>query len=365
MWDFPKEEVLPTTEAGKAVMECLRKLLHVTPENFEDLRAECEGLVPAEGAVQRDALVHESLKFIAWAQKHADDLKAKQKELEWAEQHNESTAEEVVDPAARPEVGEDGCMDAQRNSVCYTAVSYGLSEGIRKHPTMYEGLSEHASFEKVQEFLWLNNRHGCPKPCPRKNVDVTQFDKHPEMLTYKKSVADMSIDEMTRYINNEWDGYVSKMFDYHDDDPLPGATNKPKADLEAHEETHEETHDKKKVQDMSKEELTDLLNGDLAGYVAKAAANETEPEKATSDSAEVENASAEASGAEKNDSTPLFADVASINMSQMSEAAEAVEAANATSADSQKADSDAVDPQPAASEEVQEPHLETEQAMSP
>mmetsp|Transcript_26336 Transcript_26336/g.70293 ORF Transcript_26336/g.70293 Transcript_26336/m.70293 type:complete len:544 (-) Transcript_26336:192-1823(-) len=298
MWDFPKEEVAPTTEAGKAVMECLRKLLHVTPENFDDLRAECEGLVPADGATQRDALVKESVRFISWAQHHVVDMRIQRK----AEEDGVSTASEAVNPAAQAEVGEDGCMNALRNSVCYTAVSYGLSEGIRKHPTMYEGLSEHSSFEKVQEFLWRNNRHGCTKPCPRKRVDITEFDKHPEMLTYKKSVADMSIDEMTRYINGEWDGYQAKMFDNRDDDPLPTANPKPVA---------EETNEDKSVQDMSTDELARVLDGDMVAYMPKEVANDTEPEKAVDDNAEVVNVSTE---------VPLFADIASINMSQISEA---------------------------------------------
>mmetsp|Transcript_89755 Transcript_89755/g.253958 ORF Transcript_89755/g.253958 Transcript_89755/m.253958 type:complete len:566 (-) Transcript_89755:284-1981(-) len=306
MWDFPKEEVVPTTEAGRAVMQCLRKLLHVTPENFDDLRAECEGLVPADGATQRDALVKESVRFISWAQHHVVDMRIQRK----AEEDGVSTASEAVNPAAQAEVGEDGCMNALRNSVCYTAVSYGLSEGIRKHPTMYEGLSEHSSFEKVQEFLWRNNRHGCPKPCPRKHVDITEFDKHPEMLTYKKSVADMSIDEMTRYINGEWDGYQAKMFDNRDDDPLPTANPKPVA---------EETNEDKSVQDMSTDELARVLDGDMVAYMPKEVANDTEPEKAANDSAEV------ASVSTANDSTPLFADIASINMSQMSEVASAVD----------------------------------------
>ncbi|CAK0910754.1 unnamed protein product, partial [Prorocentrum cordatum] len=255
MWDFPKEEVAPTTEAGKAVMECLRKLLHVTPENFDDMRAECEGLVPAEGAPQRDALVKESMKFISWAQHHVVDMRVQRKAQENGDQ-------EISSPAARTAAGEDGCMTAVSSSVCYTAVSYGLSEGIRKHPSMYEGLSEHSSFEKVQDFLWRNNRHGCPKPCPRKHVDITEFDKHPEMLTYKKKVSDMSIDEMTRYINGEWDGMVAKMFDYRaDEDALPAATTTPVA-----EETHEET----KIQDMSADEMARVLEGDMADYMPKA-----------------------------------------------------------------------------------------------
>jgi len=303
VWDFPKEEVAPTTEAGKAVMECLRKLLHVTPENFDDMRAECEGLVPAEGAPQRDALVKESMKFISWAQHHVVDMRVQRKAQENGDQDGESAAEEISNPAARTAAGEDGCMTAVSSSVCYTAVSYGLSEGIRKHPSMYEGLSEHSSFEKVQDFLWRNNRHGCPKPCPRKHVDITEFDKHPEMLTYKKKVSDMSIDEMTRYINGEWDGMVAKMFDYRaDEDALPAATTTPVA-----EETHEET----KIQDMSADEMARVLEGDMADYMPKVAANDTEPEKAVDDNAEVVNVSTE---------VPLFADIASINMSQISEA---------------------------------------------
>jgi len=327
MWDFPVEEVAPTTNAGRAVMECLRMLLHVTPENFDDLRANCESLVPEEGAVQHDALVKESVKFIAWAQHHADNLRAKRKEQENADQDHASTTEEVVDPAAQPEVGEDGCLTAQSHTVCYTAVIYGLSEGIRKHPTMYEGLSERSSFERVQDFLWRNHRHGCSKPCPKGQVDILQFEKHPELLTYKKRVADMNVDELTRYMNNEWDGYVAKTFDNSEDESLSTVDTEPAADLETHEnksdlETHEdksdlETQEDKTVQDMSKDELAKFLDGDMSSYMPKAA-TDTEPESANA-TEEPANASTE------NDSTPLFADIASINMSQMSEPASATE----------------------------------------
>ncbi|CAK0815598.1 unnamed protein product [Prorocentrum cordatum] len=318
MWDFPKAEVTPTTQAGKALMECLQKLLHATPENFADLRAECEGLVPGEGDAQRAVLVKESVKFISWAQHHVHDVRAKRQES--ADQDGEA-----ADPAARPEVAENGCMDALQNSVCYTAVSYGLSEGIKKYPRYYEGLSEHSSFEKVQDFLWRSNRHGCPKPCPRKRVDITQFDKHPELLLYKKRVADWSIDEMNRYISGEWDGYESRMFDNRDEDPLPTADTKPVA---------EETHEEKNVQDMSTDELARVLDGDLDAYMPKAAANDTEPEKAANDKEE-------ASASAENDSTPLFADVASMNLSRVSEAASASEPV--------EADHDAV-PEPTSSD---------------
>jgi len=80
----------------------------------------------------------------------------------------------------------------------------------------------------------------------------------------------------------------------------------------------------KRVQDMSKEELSRFLDGDMGDYVPKAAID-SELEKAANDSADVANASTES------DSTPLFADVASINMSQMPEAASAVEPVKAVS----------------------------------
>jgi len=307
MWDFPKEEVVPTTEAGRAVMQCLRKLLHVTPENFDDLRAECEGLVPADGATQRDALVKESVRFISWAQHHVVDMRIQRK----AEEDGVSTASEAVNPAAQAEVGEDGCMNALRNSVCYTAVSYGLSEGIRKHPLVYEGLSEHASFEKVQEFLWLNKRHGCTKPCPRKRArDITEFYKHPEALRYKKRAADMSIDEMSRYISGEWDGYVSRMFDADADDlgtlnqHAPASTAKPAVGAASREDRA----------------IAEPVDQAVQTKIAEVAANDTgegmaedpEPEKSASDE-DVANASTE------NGSTPIFSDVVSINMSDVSE----------------------------------------------
>ncbi|CAK0807038.1 unnamed protein product [Prorocentrum cordatum] len=303
VWDFPKEEVVPTTAAGKTLMQCLRKLLHVTPENFNDMRALCEALVPLDGEVQHHALVKESMKFITWAQHHVDELRAKRRE--------QDEQLEISDPAARPELREGDCLTAQPNTVCYTAVSYGLSEGIRKHPLVYEGLSEHASFEKVQEFLWLNKRHGCTKPCPRKRArDITEFYKHPEALRYKKRAADMSIDEMSRYISGEWDGYVSRMFDADADDlgtlnqHAPASTAKPAVGAASREDRA----------------IAEPVDQAVQTKIAEVAANDTgegmaedpEPEKSASDE-DVANASTE------NGFTPIFSDVVSINMSDVSE----------------------------------------------
>jgi len=52
------------------------------------------------------------------------------------EQISEKTAE-----IAEKIEEDEGCMDAQVGTPCYKDVAYGVADGIRKHPTLYEGLS--------------------------------------------------------------------------------------------------------------------------------------------------------------------------------------------------------------------------------
>lgn len=102
----------------------------------------------------------------------------------------------------------DNCMDAQVDTSCYTAVTYGMNEGISKHPNMYEGLRTASSFKKVQEYLYLNNRSGCTMPCPDAEVDLKTFNRQEE-LRVRKRVEDMSVKELGDFFSGKWDGYVA------------------------------------------------------------------------------------------------------------------------------------------------------------
>jgi hypothetical protein len=111
----------------------------------------------------------------------------------------------------------DDCMDAVVGTQCYTDVSYGIAEGIRKHPDFYVGLSEGSNFKQIQEYLYLNNRSFCERPCPGKKMTLDMIVNNYEGTREKKRIQDMSIDELTRYLTGEWDGYVTKVFSSPDD----------------------------------------------------------------------------------------------------------------------------------------------------
>lgn len=128
------------------------------------------------------ALTDEDKRNALWDMKHADELK------------------------------QAGCNDALPGTQCYNDVTYGMSEGIKNYPWMYEGLTEASTFHTVQEHLYLNNRSFCDRPCPEKLLDLDLLAKHPEQFREKKRVQDMSIKELNDYFNGDWDGYVAREF---------------------------------------------------------------------------------------------------------------------------------------------------------
>lgn len=106
------------------------------------------------------------------------------------------------------------CVDAKLDTPCYSAVIYGINEGISNYPFMYEGLKDGSSFKTVQEYLYLQARpqqEPCGKPCPFEQVDLETLAKHPENLRVKKRVEDMSMSELEDFFSGKWDGYVSKI----------------------------------------------------------------------------------------------------------------------------------------------------------
>lgn len=61
------------------------------------------------------------------------------------------------------------CHTAIEGERCYSAVMWVLSDGIKKLPDSYPGLTEFSSFEEVQDHLHKNkseNASRCVKPCP-------------------------------------------------------------------------------------------------------------------------------------------------------------------------------------------------------
>ncbi|CAK0856372.1 unnamed protein product [Prorocentrum cordatum] len=78
---FLVEKVVPTTDAARRVMECLRNLSRqLNPDNFAYLRAECEDVMarelPSTGG-QRGALQTESMRYFVWALRHVEEMKTK------------------------------------------------------------------------------------------------------------------------------------------------------------------------------------------------------------------------------------------------------------------------------------------------
>jgi len=125
-----------------------------------------------------------------------------------------ATTTTVMEQTAEEPTGQ--CMDAKPNTPCYSAVIYGLNEGISKFPNLYEGFPANGSisFKKVQEYMYLQARPSqapCKMPCPSEQVDLETLANHPEELRVKKRVEDMSMNELSDFFSGKWDGYVSKM----------------------------------------------------------------------------------------------------------------------------------------------------------
>ncbi|CAK0887890.1 unnamed protein product [Prorocentrum cordatum] len=72
-----------------------------------------------------------------------------------------------ITPSEAESSGE--CADARPDTRCYTAVAYGLAEGLAAHPDFYPGLRATATFKQVQESpLYLQDqvrlREALPRP---------------------------------------------------------------------------------------------------------------------------------------------------------------------------------------------------------
>ncbi|CAK0849400.1 unnamed protein product [Prorocentrum cordatum] len=124
----------------------------------------------------------------------------------------EPTAE-VSPNALRVRSELEECEDAKRDSSCDRAVTRVLNTGLWLHPEEYPELNPDCSRAEVQEHLFLRGQFGCARPCPKVHVA-----KHLRARRVKKRVEDMTAEDLTRFLNREWDGYVnSDEYDEYDE----------------------------------------------------------------------------------------------------------------------------------------------------
>ncbi|CAK0835920.1 unnamed protein product [Prorocentrum cordatum] len=123
--------------------------------------------------------------------------------------------EHSADQTTQGEQPEEDCRTAQPETRCYTAVTFALAGGIKAHPDVFKGLAEDADFKRVQEYFYLQSRHGCERPCSEKRIDPSKFFQaasHADTLREKKRLEDMSTEELSMYLDGKWDGYVKKEY---------------------------------------------------------------------------------------------------------------------------------------------------------
>mmetsp|Transcript_25573 Transcript_25573/g.39262 ORF Transcript_25573/g.39262 Transcript_25573/m.39262 type:complete len:453 (+) Transcript_25573:1-1359(+) len=59
------------------------------------------------------------------------------------------------------------CTTAQKPDKCWKAVTWVMSDGVKKHPKWYKGLTNTSTFEEVQNFLHEKRHPKCKKACRR------------------------------------------------------------------------------------------------------------------------------------------------------------------------------------------------------
>jgi len=125
--------------------------------------------------------------------------------------------EQDADQITQDEQGEEDCRNAQPDTACYTAVTFGLAGGIRSHPDMFKGLTVGSDFKQIQESLYLQNRNGCERPCAEKHKSYKSFVKDANNydssgFREKKRIEDMSTEELSKYLDGKWDGFAVKKY---------------------------------------------------------------------------------------------------------------------------------------------------------
>jgi len=81
-------------------------------------------------------------------------------------------AKEVVKAAAAADKKEEDCRMAVTDDACYKNVVWAMTDGIKKHPKWYKGLTEKSLFEDFQLHLSSDKNSTCPKPCKISNCET-------------------------------------------------------------------------------------------------------------------------------------------------------------------------------------------------
>jgi len=115
---------------------------------------------------------------------------------------NESSDGDEAAPVADTE---QPCFDAVVGDHCREALEWSKAVGINKHPDWYPNLTAESSLREVQWSLWLRSKAGCREPCPEPTTTTATTTTLPRM-----NVEDMSVDQLQKFINKEWDGRISK-----------------------------------------------------------------------------------------------------------------------------------------------------------
>jgi hypothetical protein len=113
-------------------------------------------------------------------------------------------ARAVVSPSAkRVDTVFKQCKNARKGSSCYDAITQVIDVGLMNNPEEYPELTPDVTRLEVQEHLFLRGQFECERPCPSEKIEKLG---RPRMV--KKSADDMTVEELSRYLSHEWDGYV-------------------------------------------------------------------------------------------------------------------------------------------------------------
>ncbi|CAK0795526.1 unnamed protein product [Prorocentrum cordatum] len=130
------------------------------------------------------------------------------------------------------------CEHAEEASHCYRAITKVMDFDFWRHPEAYPGLTNHSSRDDIQEHLYQRGDNVCGWPCPRQIKETRRV---------LKRVSDMTPDELSRFMDKSWDGYVdSDQYDEYEPvqtiDKRPPATEEqePDANESAPEQEEEE-----------------------------------------------------------------------------------------------------------------------------
>eukprot|EP00930_Biecheleria_cincta_P005711 TRINITY_DN106645_c0_g1_i1.p1 TRINITY_DN106645_c0_g1~~TRINITY_DN106645_c0_g1_i1.p1 ORF type:complete len:1091 (-),score=174.04 TRINITY_DN106645_c0_g1_i1:321-3593(-) len=80
---------------------------------------------------------------------------------------------------APPQQTKHECYDAKLGEMCYGEITWAKSDGIRKHPEWYPGLTAASSNSAFQAVVHANSPKKCPQPCTGKQARLEMW-KDPE-----------------------------------------------------------------------------------------------------------------------------------------------------------------------------------------